>query len=135
MKGFRSPRSGRGSFSSSGEHSISLLFSLFFFPPLCLLPPSPSDLAQFLYLQTPFYRGHRRTLSNTSNISRVSFSSDHYTHNHTFGDRSSVRPSSSAPLSHAHSLSHTHSLSHIHSLSLSLSLFLSLFFSLSLSSS
>ena len=92
MKGFRSPRpAGRASFSSglncrhtqhththtqhthTHTHTHTLIASL---------THSHCSVAE------TFYRGHRRTLSNTSNISRVSFSSDHYTH--TFGDRSSV---------------------------------------------
>lgn len=54
-KGFRSPRSGRSSISSTTDS---------------------------------LYRGHRRTHSNTSSISRVSFTSDHFSA--AYGDRSNT---------------------------------------------
>jgi len=103
-KGFRSPRSGRSStISTTGKQKTILSneklsgYTLIPFllpslhpslPPSLLpfLPPSFSSSLSFSPVDS-YHRSHRRTLSNTSNISRVSFSSDNFCH---YGDRSSV---------------------------------------------
>ena len=66
------------------------------------------------FLSDSFHRSHRRTLSNTSNISRVSFSSDNF---YQYGDRSSVSlrvvcvdHCTSPPPAHTHTHAHTYTL-------------------------